>query len=116
MNKNFTLVLTLLALVLFNETASAAAAAGGGLAWDGYFTKITNSITGPMAYAVAVLSIFGAGCMLAFGGNEMNAFLRSIIFIFLAIAFIVAAKAILQSVTGVGAEIPLAYLSSVSLC
>lgn len=97
-----------LAFVAVNQEAMAAAGAGGGMAWDGWFTTAVNSITGPVAYAVALFSIFGAGCMLAFGGHEMNAFVKTLIFIIFALAFIISSKAILQDITGQGAEIQVA--------
>jgi type IV secretion system protein TrbC len=101
----------LLMILFISHEAQAAAAAGGGMIWDSWFDKMTASITGPVAYALAIFSIVGAGAMLAFGGHEMNAFLRTLIFVFLAIAFIVGAKRILQDITGQGAEIPVTCIN-----
>lgn len=77
---------------------------GGGLPFDTWLKKIQDSVSGPFAFAAAIIGLVGAGAALIFGG-EMNGFLRSMIFVVLVLSFIVAAKGMITAVTGLGAEI-----------
>jgi type IV secretion system protein VirB2 len=95
--------------VLLNaHPALAASTAGGGLPFDDWFTKVRSSITGPFAFTASIVGLVGAGATLIFGG-DMNGFLRTLIFVVLVLAFIVAAQNTLAAITGQGAEITAAH-------
>ncbi|MGP5477591.1 TrbC/VirB2 family protein [Pseudomonas helleri] len=96
--------LALMILILGVEPAFAASTAGGGLPFDDWFTKVRASITGPFAFTASIIGIVGAGATLIFGG-DMNGFLRTLIFVVLALAFVIAAQNTLAAITGQGAEI-----------
>jgi type IV secretory pathway VirB2 component (pilin) len=81
-------ILSLLALA---GTAHAATG-GAGLPWETPLTTLSNSVTGPLAYAVSLIGIVGAGGILIFAGGHVNEFLRAIFFCVLVISFIIAAK------------------------
>ena len=70
---------------------AAAAAAGGGLPYEGWLTKIQTSITGPVAFAFAIIGLVVAGAVLIFGG-ELNGFIRTLMFIALVMALIITAQ------------------------
>ena len=91
-------------LLLMAPDAHASAGTGGGLPYEDWLTKIRQSITGPVAFAISIIALVGAGALLVFGG-DMNGFLKTLVFIVLAIAFIIAAPAMLSSITGTGAVI-----------
>lgn len=93
-----------LLLLLLTHPACASATSGGGLPFDGYLQKITDSITGPFAYTASIVGIVGAGATLIFGG-DMNGFLRVLVLIVLLLSFLVAAQNTLSAITGKGAEI-----------
>lgn len=93
-----------LMLLLAAEPSLAASTSGGGLPFDGWLTKIRNSITGPFAFTVAIIGLVAAGAALIFGG-DMNGFMRTLIFMVLVLSFVVAAQNTLSAVTGKGAEI-----------
>ena len=98
-------VLGALALtLLLAQDAHAAAGTGGGLPYEDWLTKIRQSITGPVAFAVSVIAIVAAGAMLIFGG-DMNGFMKTLVFIVLVLAFVIAAQNMLSAITGVGAAI-----------
>ena len=98
-------VLGVLALtLLLAQDANAAAGSGGGLPYEDWLTKIRQSITGPVAFAVSVIAIVAAGAMLIFGG-DMNGFMKTLVFIVLVLAFVIAAQNMLSAITGVGAVI-----------
>lgn len=84
-------LLVLLSL-LFVAGSAHAAAGGGGLPWEAPLTTLSNSVTGPVAYAVSLIGIVGAGGILIFAGGQVNEFLRAVLFCVLVIAFIIAAK------------------------
>ena len=99
-----TVCFTLLFLLLITEPSYASSTSGGGLPFDGWMTKIRQSITGPFAFTAAIVGLVGAGATLIFGG-DMNGFLRTLIFVVLVLAFLVAAQNTLSAITGTGAEI-----------
>ena len=95
-------VLALMALLTSN--AHATAATGGGLPYEDWLTKIRASITGPVAFAISIVAIVAAGAMLIFGG-DMNGFMKTLVFIVLVLAFVIAAQNTLSAITGTGAVI-----------
>ncbi|AGH55381.1 TrbC/VirB2 family protein [Legionella pneumophila] len=94
----------MIVLLLGTEPSFASSTSGGGLPFDTWLTKISNSITGPFAFSVSIIGLVAAGAALIFGG-DMNGFMRTLIFIVLVLAFIIAAKNTLSAITGKGAQI-----------
>lgn len=94
-----------IALFAFAPDAMAAAGSGGDLPYEDWLTKIKNSITGPYAFVAALLGLVGAGSALIFGGSDMNGFLKTILYVVMVLAFLVAAQNMLAAITGRGAEI-----------
>ena len=101
MKAKITLLLT---LALFSSSAFAG---GGGMPWDGPFTQIVNSITGPWAATVALLAICVCAAVLIFGG-ELNQFFRTLVFIILGVGLLIGAAQILQLFGAAGAVLILA--------
>jgi type IV secretion system protein TrbC len=96
----------LVGLVLCAPRTAHAATGGAGLPWETPLTTLSNSVTGPVAYAVSLIGIVGAGGILIFAGGQVNEFLRAVLFCVLVIAFIIAAKNTLTSFGfAAGAEI-----------
>jgi type IV secretion system protein VirB2 len=77
-------------LVLMSSQADAAAA-GGGLPYEGWLANIQKSITGPVAFAFAIIGLVVAGATLIFGG-ELNGFIRTLMFVALVMALIITAQ------------------------
>ncbi len=100
----FILGMILLAALFIAEPAVASSSAGGGLPFDTWLTKISNTITGPFAFTVSIVGIVAAGAMLIFGG-DISGFMKTMIFIVLVLSFVIAAKNTLSAITGQGAEI-----------
>jgi len=97
------LVLLALVLALLSlPTLALANAAGGGLPYEDGLKKLTDSIKGPVAFAISLIGIVAAGAALIFGG-EMSGFLRTMIFLVLVIAIIVNASNLISFVGGDGA-------------
>ena len=91
-------------LMLLTTHAHAASGAGGGLPYEDWLTRIRQSITGPVAFGISVIAIVAAGAMLIFGG-DMNGFMKTLVFIVLVLAFVIAAQNTLSAITGTGAII-----------
>lgn len=95
----------LLAFALFSPTlAFASEGTGGSLPYESWLTNLRNSVTGPVAFALAMIGIVVAGGVLIFGG-ELNGFFRTLIFIVLVMALLVGAQNMMSTFFGRGAEI-----------
>lgn len=90
--KALTLLLGLAAasLVLIDPTL---ASSGGGLPWERPLEQIQESITGPVAGAIALAAVAVAGGMLIFGG-ELNDFARRLCYIVLVAGILLGATQI----------------------
>ena len=96
------LTLAVLLLVIAHPSF-ASDAGGGGLPYEGWLNNLRKSVTGPVAFALAMIGIVVAGGVLIFGG-ELNAFFRTLIFLVLVMALLVGAQNLMSSFFG-GAEI-----------
>lgn len=104
----FLMALAALALLLFSDMAFAADAGPGGgqgLQWEGPIAKIRDSISGPVAFAIALLGIVVCGAMLIWGG-EISEFVRRLIMLVMVISLIVFANSILTGALFSGAMLP----------
>ncbi|WP_162165540.1 TrbC/VirB2 family protein [Campylobacter fetus] len=79
----------ILLFLLFGGIAFAATT-GSGLPWESPLEMIKASITGPVAFTIAILAIVGCGIGLVWGG-EMTGFIKTLVYIVLVIALIVGA-------------------------
>ena len=86
------LLWTILALSLVAVTP-ALASSGGALPWEGPLQQIQESITGPVAGAIALAAVAIAGGMLIFGG-ELNDFARRLCYIVLVAGILLGATQI----------------------
>ena len=78
---------------------------GGGLPWETPIQNVSNSLTGPVAKAVALIGIIGAAGVLIFMHAEMNAFVRFVTWIVLVISCLVGANSFLTNSGATAAEI-----------
>jgi type IV secretion system protein TrbC len=98
-------LLAVLGLMLVTpEAAWASEGTGGALPYESWLTNLRNSVTGPVAFSIALIGIVVAGGVLIFGG-ELNAFFRSLIFIVLVMALLIGAQNMMSTFFGRGAEI-----------
>jgi type IV secretion system protein VirB2 len=101
LNAHF-LLLTLAALI-FSSTALGAQG-GQALPWEAPLTRLQQSLSGPVAGAIAVIALVAIGVVLVFGG-EWNEFARRSVYAVCAIAFIVSAATLLAGLFQVGAAV-----------
>lgn len=91
--KALTLLLGLAAASLVMIEPALASSGGGGLPWEGPLEQIQESITGPVAGAIALAAVAIAGGMLIFGG-ELNDFARRLCYIVLVAGILLGATQI----------------------
>ncbi|MFT0549127.1 TrbC/VirB2 family protein [Allopusillimonas ginsengisoli] len=102
---------TLAAVVLFfgmidpAHAADATPGGGAGLPWEGPLDKLKQSISGPVAFVIALLGIIACGATLIWGG-EVSEFTRRIIYVVLVVCLIVFANTLLTGALFSGATIP----------
>ena len=92
----------LAALVLTSPDAFAGTTTG--LPWETPLTTIMNSLTGPVALAISLISITITGGVLVFGG-DLGEFARRSILLVLVIGLIVAAASVLTTLFGTTAAV-----------
>jgi type IV secretion system protein VirB2 len=98
------LLLLLMAWIIFPEFAEASVGTGGGLPYETWLTSLQNSVTGPVAFSLSIIGIVVAGGVLIFGG-DLNGFFRTLIFLVLVMALLVGAQNVMSTFFGRGAEI-----------
>src|ERR1051325_3367888 len=91
-------------LLLSSDLTFASEGGGGNLPYETWLTNLRNSVTGPVAFALAIIGVVVAGGVLIFGG-DLNGFFRTLIFIVLVMALIIGAQNVLSTFFGRGAEI-----------
>lgn len=104
--------LVILYFLIGADPAHAADSTGGGgagLPWEGPLATLRKSVSGPVAFAVALLGIIGCGGTLIWGG-EVSEFARRMIFLVLVICILVFANTMLTGALFSGAMVPTADL------
>jgi type IV secretion system protein VirB2 len=108
MSREHTLIAAALwaAPIVFASVAPALASSGGSLPWEGPLQQIQESITGPVAGAIALAAVAIAGGMLIFGG-ELNDFARRLVYVVLVAGILLGATNIVGLFGATGASIGL---------
>jgi type IV secretory pathway VirB2 component (pilin) len=91
-------------LLLVPGLASASEGTGGSLPYESWLVNLRNSVTGPVAFALALVGIVVSGGTLILGG-DLNGFFRTMFFVVLVMALLVGAQNMMSSFFGRGAEI-----------
>lgn len=105
--KNVSCAIALLAVPLvLASSAPALASSGGSLPWEAPLQQIQESITGPVAGAIALAAVAIAGGMLIFGG-ELNDFARRLVYVVLVAGILLGATNIVGLFGATGASIGL---------
>jgi type IV secretion system protein VirB2 len=86
------------------DQAWASSTSSGGLPWESPLKTVSDSLTGPVAYAVSLIGVVVTGAMLIFGG-EINEFARRIIMLVLVVALLVSATNLLSTLFSTGAVV-----------
>lgn len=87
------------------HAANATEGGGAGLPWESPIQMLVQSISGPVAFGIALLGIIACGATLIWGG-EISEFTRRIIYVILVVCIIVFAKNLLTGTMFSGAVLP----------
>lgn len=87
------------------HASDASEGAGADLPWEEPLKKLKKSISGPVAFVIALLGIIACGATLIWGG-EVSEFTRRIIYVVLVVCIIVFANTLLTGALFSGAVIP----------
>jgi len=104
----------LLTIGLVVMASPALASSGGSLPWEGPLQQIQESITGPVAGAIALAAVAIAGGMLIFGG-ELNDFARRLVYVVLVAGILLGATNIVGLFGATGASIGLSDEQATSI-
>ncbi|WP_208245752.1 TrbC/VirB2 family protein (plasmid) [Rhizobium sp. T1470] len=109
MSRKHTLIAAALvaAPIVLASVAPALASSGGSLPCEGPLQQIQESITGPVAGAIALAAVAIAGGMLIFGG-ELNDFARRLVYVVLVAGILLGATTIVGLFGASGASVGLA--------
>lgn len=107
-------VALLAAPIALASVTPALASSGGSLPWEGPLQQIQESITGPVAGAIALAAVAIAGGMLIFGG-ELNDFARRLMYIVLVAGILLGATNIVGLFGATGASIGLPDEQAISI-
>jgi len=99
----FILALALAAVFGFT-TPEAHAASATGLPWESSLQTLQDSLSGPVAMSLSVISIIIFGSMLIFGG-EISQFGKSMCMVALVIALVVSSQTVLSTLFGVSSSV-----------
>jgi type IV secretion system protein VirB2 len=91
-------------MLFFPDQALASSSSSSGLPWESPLTQVKESLTGPVAYILALLAVVGGGFGLMFGG-ELNQFIRSLIMLVMVISLIVLAAPLLEKLFSVSGAV-----------
>ena len=111
--KILSLTLGLAAASLFMVEPALAGGGGGGLPWEGPLQQIQQSLTGPVAGAIALAAVAIAGGMLIFGG-ELNDFARRLVFVVLVAGILLGATQIVALFGAGGASIGVPQVATIT--
>ncbi len=84
-----------LVIILLSNTAFAAESTGGALPYEGWLKTLQQSLTGPVAFSVAMIGIVTCGATLILSGGEIGRFMQSLIFLVLVMTLLIGANALM---------------------
>ncbi|MCD2514654.1 TrbC/VirB2 family protein [Comamonas endophytica] len=99
------LVVFLFGLIQPAHAADASDGGGAGLPWEVPLGKLKKSVSGPVAFAIALLGIIACGSTLIWGG-EVSEFTRRMVYVVLVVCMIVFANTMLTGALFSGALVP----------
>lgn len=87
------------------HAADATEGGGAGLPWEVPLGKLKKSVSGPVAFAIALMGIIACGSTLIWGG-EVSEFTRRTVYVVLVVCMIVFANTMLTGALFSGAVVP----------
>ena len=91
-------------VLLLSAHAAHAAGVGGAMPWDSSLLRVSQSFTGPFAYAMTILGLVSAGVVLLFV-QEIPYFIKAIAFVVLVGSLLMGANACASTMGWAGAVV-----------
>ena len=107
-NKNtyiFAFVLSFI-VVCFIQAALAEQGGTGTLPWEDWLTSLRKSVSGPVAYAVAIIGIAGSAITFIVTGAEVGGFFKLFLGIVFGMSILVGVNALVETFFGASAQVP----------
>jgi type IV secretory pathway VirB2 component (pilin) len=89
------LITAAIAAACLVPAALASSTGGGALPYESWLIRIQESLTGPVAFSVALIGIVTCGATLIFMGGEIGRFMRSLIYLVLVMTMLVGANSLM---------------------
>lgn len=104
-NNNIALIILLIGFAVLALTDTAFASTGaGGFQYETALETFADSITGPVAFTIAIIAMAASGFGIAFGG-ELTGWIKVACGIIVIVGFIVCAANIFEKLYGVSAAL-----------
>ncbi|MGN1281966.1 MAG: TrbC/VirB2 family protein [Succinivibrio sp.] len=98
MNNSFIRLCLIIALSLLLKDALAAdTTSGTALPYESWLRTVQKSLTGPVAFSVALIGIVCCGATLIFAGGELGSFMRRVIYLVMVMTLLVGANTLMTS-------------------
>lgn len=87
---------SLLAFTLLSlHSAQAAESMGNSLPYESWLRTLQQSLTGPVAFSVAMIGIVSCGATLIFAGGEIGRFMRALIYVVMVMTMLIGANSLM---------------------
>lgn len=96
--RTLSMFLVLITLMLFDHCAFASTSGVSSvLPYEAWLVMFQKSLTGPVAFSIALIGIVISGASLILMGGEMSAFVRSVIYIILVMTLLIGANSLMTN-------------------
>ncbi len=89
-------LLTSVLLSMFAGASQAAESSGNALPYEDWLRTLQQSLTGPVAFSVAMIGIVSCGATLIFAGGEIGRFMRALIYVVLVMTMLIGANSLMS--------------------
>lgn len=104
MKSSFFKIIICLALITLCKDALCSDTGTSALPYESWLRTIQKSLTGPVAFSVAIIGIVSCGATLIFSGGELGKFMKSIVYLVMVMTLLVGANSLMTSLFN-GADI-----------
>ncbi|MGN0894180.1 MAG: TrbC/VirB2 family protein [Succinivibrio sp.] len=98
MNKSYLrLCLIVVFYLLIKDAFAADTTSGTALPYESWLRTVQKSLTGPVAFSIALIGIVCCGATLIFAGGELGSFMRRVIYLVMVMTLLVGANTLMTS-------------------
>lgn len=86
-----------LMVYLSPEAWASSTGSNASLPYESWLLNFQKSLTGPVAFSVALIGLVGSGITLIFVGGEINRFLRTMVYILMVMTLLIGANTVMTN-------------------